>query len=299
MKRRTLLRLTTMGSALTQLSGCLSHAESSPIENSTDESSANGDSTQEPSAESPIPLEEINTPSVDDCGPADLPLSALLSYTPSHGTLSKNTGKCAVQHDVSVVLENERSESVQVTIDVRSSDEQVFEKTYDLEPGERYLDRKQSQSTFPAEGDHIVTVTVNDEEPVTGGWYGISCDRHGIAILPDGVAIGYEPQIRQVHGSCYAGEERSLAIFNGDAQYTVTARVHDHCRDETTELTWEMEPEDVEHMSDVFRVGGGLYEVIIDVAEGERIEKEFTEICQSLQVVIGIEGDVTIRRGVH
>lgn len=267
MNRRALLSSIVAGVGF---AGCLGRSDPSP----------------KPADDGPLEVE----PSVPSgsCGIAAEPLSTQL--VPEGGSEA-----CFDGAEPSLAVENEREEPIEAAVEIslEGTEAPLFAERYDLAPGERVVEH----SALPADGDRMMTVTVGDETE-SGSWEGLSCYRHGIAIGLDGIEFGLIPPMSgpgDTQHDCYAGDDASIRIYNGDGTWTVTLRVVDRCEGSTVEETFEMGPNDVESVSDLI-VNGGISDVTASVEGGGEESYAFEEECGGLSTSVGGDGGVDIRR---
>lgn len=250
--------------------GCLGRSDPSP------KPSDDGSSEGEPSVPS------------GSCGVAAKPLSSLLV---SEG----GTEACFDGAEPSLAVENERGGPIEAAVEIshEGAGAPFLAERYDLAPDERVVER----SALPADGDRTATVTIGDETE-SGSWGGLSCYRHGIVIGPDGIEFGFVAPLSgpgDTQHDCYAGDDASIGIYNGDEAWTVTLRVVDRCEGSTVEETFEMEPNDAESVNGVI-VNGGIYDVTVSVEGGGEETYAFEEECWGLSASVDGDGEVDIRR---
>lgn len=240
---------------------------------------------------SPNPSNGNELPETEPSGACGLATKSLSSQLVSEG----GTDACFEGAEPSLAVENVRDEPIDTTIEitVHGSDEPVFSEQYDLDPGERVVER----SALPAEGDREATVTIGDET-ANGSWERISCYRYGIAIGPDEVEFGLVPPISgpgDTQHDCYAGDSAAIMIYNGETAWTVRLQVVDHCAETTATETLEMVPDDVESVRNVI-VNGGIYDVTVSAEDGGEETYEFESDCWGLSASIDSEGGVAIEQ---
>lgn len=228
------------------------------------------------------------TPTPDgDCGTAAEPLSDRLVEQ------AGDTDVCFEGATPDLVVVNERSDAVDMTIEASADGDRTFDGSYELDPGERVVER----SAVDAHGDRSVDVTV-DGSATTGSWTGDSCYRHAVVVTPDGVSIGVVPPLSgpgDTQHDCYAGDSAPIRIYTADAAWTATLRVVDRCAGRTFEESYELDPDDVIGV-DGLLVNGGVYDVRLDVESGDSGSYEFRDDCWGVTAGIDEDGTVTIRQ---
>lgn len=278
MRRRDLLAAS--GLAFSGVGGCLarsggtSSTTRSPTPNSPDEPTT-GEPTTRP------------TPS-GACGPAAVPLSG--TFTDDRG----DERACFEGASAGLVVENEREELISVAVEVEGEDGTVLEVSDDLQPGDRLLER----GVLPAQEEHTAHVSLDGDVVASGRWPTPSCYRHGIAVVPGSVEFGFVPPLEgpgDTQHDCYAGDDASLRVYNGEESQSVEIRVLDHCAESVREEALDLEPGAVGRVEDAL-VAGGNYDVTIDVADGESATYEFREDCWGVTASIDEDGAVTIRQ---
>lgn len=218
----------------------------------------------------------------DGCGPAALSLSEL--FTDETGDRSF----CFDGATPSLAIENERDETLTVTVDVETDG--AITETYTLESGERVVER----NAFEAKARLTGTVTVDGEGEQSIEWPERSCYRHGIALTPDGIEIG---RIEPLSGpgdtqhDCYPGDGVPLRVRSADAR-TVTVEITDLCTGTNVTETLEPNADETARLDDVL-ANGGTYTVAVDVEGGQSRTHEFREDCWGVSVAV--DGDGTVR----
>lgn len=223
-----------------------------------------------------------------ECGVANEPLSTMIE--PGGG----DAGSCSPDRRPSFAVENERSEPVTAAVAVRSGGERVFGDTYELAPGERAVE------SAPATAAEIETVTVTvDGEELSGSWPELSCRRHAVAIVPDGVEVGYVPLTTgptDANHDCYAGDPKLVRVGSEDVE-RVTVTVVDHCAETVREETRTVGPRDVERIEGLLR-SGGVYTVVASVEGGGAAVHEYDEGCWGVHVRVDSDGQPDVSRTV-
>ncbi|GAB3040280.1 hypothetical protein GCM10025298_31960 [Natronobiforma cellulositropha] len=237
-----------------------------------------------------VPLEDLETPPLDDgCGPAAYPLSALLSR--ERGRHSRDP--CFDGATTALAVENERDGPVDAAVTVTtSSGSTVLERSYRLSAQERRLE----SNVLDGNETHTATVTI-DGESTTASWDGPSCYRHGLAILPEGLAIGYvEPDggIGDTQYDCYAGDDTVLFLSNDGLARTVAVEVVDDCHGETADRTLEVGAGERARIDGVLEAGG-RFTVRIDVAGDRTASFTLSAVCRGVEVRIDEDGTVEAR----
>lgn len=266
MFRRTVLSSVVAGIGATATAGCLGRNDSAPT----------------PSDGSELPE---NEPS-GSCGLAAEPLS-------SRFVNDGGTDACFDGAEPSLAVANERDEPVEAAVEISAhgSDEPVLSGRYNLDPGERTVERR----ALPAHGERTARVTI-DGGTESGSWGEASCYRHGIAIGPDEVGFGLVAPMSgpgDTQHDCYAGDGAAIRIYNGGAARTVRLQVVDHCAGTTATEPFEMEPDGVESVRDAI-VNGGVYDVTVSAEDGGEGTYEFANDCGGLSASIDSDGGVEI-----
>ena len=289
MRRRTLL---AAGAFLTSLSGCLNRGDIS----NNDDTSSDNESSLDDHPDTTVPLDSIETPSLgENCGPSELPLSALLTDRRRRPDAYDET--CNHSSAItSLAIENERDQPIDVRVGIESADRAYqFDEEYTLESDQRIVEEYE----ISAHDDYAVTIDIEGGETVTGTWEGSSCFRRGIAILPDGAAIGYvEPFFGPGDASYdyYAGDDAMVIVRNGDSPQKLYIQIDDLCRDETVEKVMDIDPDGHASLHDLLTVGG-VYEVTVEVEDGESATERFDKLKRPLRITISDYG--RIRRFSH
>ena len=236
--------------------------------------------------------DDVVTPTVgtrselgDDCGPADRPLSELL--TDDTGEFSR----CPDGASTSFAIENERTDSVSVTIELLDGD--AFSESYTLEPDERVVERR----AFDVGTDLTGTVVVDGDE-TTVEWPERSCYRHGIALTDDGVAVGWVTPFQgpgDTQHDCYAGDDALLTVRSRRSQLedpgTLTVTVTDRCHGRETTESFHLEPEDSEQVDHLLR-NGAVYDVTAAFEGGEPETVAFHEDCWGVDVIVDEDEEI-------
>ena len=263
--RRQLLAAAT-GTAAYSLAGCA-------------ELLAGGTNEATPNPVTPIDRDEAEVPPAD-CGPADQPLSERLT------NVSGNEDACFKGATPSLVIENERDESVDLDVDLGEQ----FADEYTIAAGDRRYESNAFEATADIEGR--VTIDGDDWELV---WADRSCYRYGIAITSEGPVIGWVKPITgpgDTQHDCYPGASIPLTIGSEAGAWTVSATIRDTCSDSTDDRTVTLEDDEHERIDDLL-TSGGAYEVTIDVADGETEKISFDAVCWG--VTASIRSDGTVR----
>ena len=219
------------------------------------------------------------------CGPADRPLSELL--TDDTGVSSR----CPEGASPSFAIENERDESVTVAIELRGGD--AFSESFTLDPDERVVEHR----AFDGETELTGTVVVDGDE-TTVEWPARSCHRHGIALTDDGVAVGWMTPFQgpgDTQHDCYAGDDALLTVRSRRSQLedpgTLTVTVTDRCRGRETTESFQLEPEDFERVDHLLR-NGGMYDVSASFEGGEPATVTFHEDCWGMDVTVDEDEEI-------
>ena len=225
----------------------------------------------------------------DDCGPADRPLSELL--TDDAGEPSR----CPDAASASFAIENERTDSVSVAIELRGGD--AFSESYTLEPGERVVERR----AFDVETDLTGTVVVDDDE-TTVEWPERSCHRHGIALTDDGVAVGWVAPFQgpgDAQHDCYAGDDARLSLRSRRSLLedpgTLAVTVTDRCRGQEMSESFHLEPGDFEQVDHLLR-NGAVYDVTAAFEGGEPETLAFHEACWGVDVIVDEDEEIRFEK---
>lgn len=264
MKRRALLATAALGGGAI-LGGCLDEAGESD----------DGNGSEPPTGSSG------ETPA-GDCGPAADPLSELL------GDDSGDLDACFEGATPDLVVENGRGDALAATVAV----DDVFEESYDLEPGERAIER----GPFEAAAGLEVTVTLEDGIELTESWDERSCYRHGVAITDDGLEVGWVEPLQgpgDTQHDCYPGSDAPLEVGNVGEPRTVTVTIEDRCAGTSTTETLELEADDGDRLDGLLE-SGGVYDVTVDVEGGEAETYEFHEGCWGVSALVDEDGGVRI-----
>ncbi|ADJ16149.1 hypothetical protein [Halalkalicoccus jeotgali] len=221
------------------------------------------------------------------CGLAAEPLSSRFAD-------DGGTDACFDGAEPSLEVENERDEPIEaaVEISVGGADGPVLAERYELDPGERTVERR----ALPAHGERTAQVTI-DGGTESGSWEEPSCYRHGIGIGPDGIGFGLvEPMsgLGDTQHDCYAGDDAIIRIYNDGTERTVRLQVVDHCAGTTAVETFGMEPDGVESVRGAI-VNGGVYDVTVSAEDGGEETFEFANDCGGLLASIDGDGAVAIR----
>lgn len=224
-------------------------------------------------------------PEDPDCGPAELSVSELLSDDPG------DPGPCFEGATPSFAVENEREEAVELDLELEAAT--TFEATYSLAPGERAVESR----AFETAPDVAGTVTVDDETR-TVSWPERSCHRYGVALLPDGVEIGWIEPLSgpgDTQHDCYPWADVPLEIGSAGVDRTITATVVDRCSSETTTETVSVAADERERIEDVL-TSGGVYDVTIDVDDGDERTHTFRELCWGVVAGVGEDGEILLEQ---
>lgn len=265
MNRRTLLA--AVPAAATPVVGCLDDGSGGGEAGSDDAVTPSSDDDAEPD---------------DGCGPAAQSLSDLLTRE------TGDPADCPDSASTSFALENERDESLEVSVDVEGED--ALAGTYALEPGERVVEGSALEPAAEVAG----TVTVDGEETAVS-WPDRSCYRHGIALTPDGVENGWVEPLQgpgDTQHDCYAGDDALLRVGSVGESRTVAVTVVDRCAGTEVTETFEVDADGSEQARGLL-TNGGAYDLEIDVEEGESATHEFADDCWG--AVIGVEADGEVR----
>lgn len=225
-----------------------------------------------------------------DCGQATTALSTLLGRDPGESSF------CNEDLSPSFAIENERSERVDVTVEVRTGEDILATLDYRLEAGERVVERYVERAADPDRGVTVaefdaVAVTVDGEE-YTGTWDEPSCYRRAVAVVPGGVEVGYvEPMTgpADTMHDCYAGDSKQLRFSVEGASREVHVVLVDHCAEEVIEASYTLDP-GITADQDAL-VGGERYDLVVDVEDGSHTIYEYDEQCPGLYVTISPDGD--------
>ena len=225
----------------------------------------------------------------EDCGPADRPLSELL--TDDTGEPSR----CPDGASPSFAIENERAESVSVAVELR--DGETFSESYTLEPGERVVERR----VFEVETDLTGTVVVDGDETALE-WPETSCYRHAIALTDDGVAVGWVAPFQgpgDAQHDCYAGDDARLSLRSRRSLLedpgTLAVTVTDRCRGRETTESFHLEPEDFEQIDHLLR-NGAVYDVTAAFEGGEPETVAFHEDCWGVDVIVDEDEEIRFEK---
>lgn len=272
MKRRTILAGLGTGGAVS-LTGCL------------DGIIEGGDAGIGADAEADgvvMPSPSTGQTSGDDCGPADLPLTARFTREPGEEEA------CPDGATPSLALENVADEPQTVTIALTGDVE--FEVTYTVEPGERIVERHVID-TAPK----TASITVN-EETYDVAWPERSCYRHGIAVTSDGIDVGWIEPFQgpgDVQHDCYAGDPALLRVSSQGARRTMTVRIDNLCDGTTFEKILDLAAGESEMIRDELR-NGGRYDVTVAVDTGDARTFEFQEACGGVRANVDKDGTIQL-----
>lgn len=264
MKRRELLATTGLGLA-TPLGGCL--ATSPDVGNSDDAITPSTASASAPP---------------DNCGLADQPLSELLVAEVGQQEY------CYDSAEPSFTAMNERTDPI--TLSVALGDRGHFKESYELESGERVIERR----AFDAAPDITGTVTVAGEE-WSVRWPDRACYHHAVAVTPEGIQIGWLEPLEgpaDTQHDCYPGESASVQVYSSGGSHAATVTIENRCTETTQTETFELSGEDRESLRGVL-VSGGMYNVTVSVADGETATHAFYEGCWGVTATIDEAGHIT------
>ncbi|MFC4989876.1 MULTISPECIES: hypothetical protein [Saliphagus] len=222
-----------------------------------------------------------------NCGPDAEPLSSALL-----DRVDQNEGVCHEDLTPSFVVANEREGAVTAAVEITSGEEPIFEGSYSLGASERAIE----QDVGAAADLESVTVTVEGDEELSGGWVGTACYRHAAVLTDDGLATGYVSPLAglgDTQHDCYAGDPVSIRVSNEGSPRTATITVVDHCRESVVEESLPLEDEGVARLEDAL-TNGGRYDVAVEVEEGGVAVEEFRDACWGLSVSIDGEGEPEI-----
>lgn len=274
-KRRTLLATSGVGLS-TSLVGCLHRGGFGRRE----------DETITPSA-------ATATAPPNECGPAALSLSELL------GDESGEESRCPDGARPSVAIENERTEDVTAAVDITKDG--ALTESYTLESGERVIEPRAFHATESglfrtAETRGTVRIEGEPEREVV--WPARSCYRHAIAIVPDGLEIGWVEPLSgtgDVDHDCYAGDSALLRIYSLGTSRTIDVTIVDSCAETETTETFEV-PESREEsvVTPDLLTNGGVYEITVDVRNGPTKTHSFDEDCRGISVTVDEDGELRI-----
>lgn len=262
MNRRQLL--TTAGVALSaSYSGCIGNVD----------------------GEDPVTPSSGTTSEVsDDCGPAEYSLSEL--FTTEIGDPSS----CFTGATPSVAIENERDETLTVTVNIDNED--AITETYTLASDERIVER----SAFEAEAGVTGIVSIDGEVEQRVEWPDRSCYRHGIALTPDGVEIGLVEPLRgpgDTQHDCYAGDDALVSVHSVGESRTITVKIVDLCAETASTQTVDLSADESERVTGALTTGG-MYDVTVDVKDGDSQTYEFYEGCWGVEISIEEDGEVRL-----
>ncbi|NGM67857.1 hypothetical protein G6M89_02325 [Natronolimnobius sp. AArcel1] len=235
-----------------------------------------------------LPSEPTAVDSVESCGPAALSVSDRL--TSDHGDPPWHYVDSGLTP--SVAIQNERAESLTVSVDIDQSD--ALTETYTLESGERIVER----SVLEIDWSVTATVQIEGETTQRVAWPHQSGYRHGIAITPDGLEVGWIPPLDgpgDTQHDCYAGDDAPITLRSRGTARTMTVTVVDRCTDTGTTDTVTVAADGMERLVGVLE-NGGLYDVTIDAEDGPTETYEFDETCWGLEAGIDEDGDLHVDR---
>lgn len=265
-KRRQYLAATALGLSAS-FAGCLSN----PTQILSDQ--PDSDQTITPSAGS-------SNSTGSECGPADQPLSALLT---------DESGECAGEGGApSLVVQNERDEQVEVAVDLDGGG--GFSETYTLDPSERVVQDGAFETTDGISG----TVTIGDTE-WSVKWPGRSCYRYGIALTSERPKIGWVKPIGGINDTqhaCYPGDETSIHVRSKGQARTVMVTVTNVCDDTTTTHTLNIDAGKEKGIADAL-VSGGMYDVTVEIEGGGSKTYEYHNQCWTLNADIQADGSIS------
>lgn len=266
--RRTLLAAVGTTASLS-VAGCLETLASSPSR----------------SADGPVvPVARNGTDHVEDnCGPASRSISELLTNQPGDPV------HCFEGATPSFVIENERSDSVSVDIDLESNT--TFVASYELDPNEQVVE----SNGFEAGESTTGTITVADETWEVD-WPRRSCYRYGVSILPETVEIGWVKPISgpgDTQHDCYPGSALPIEIRSAGESRTVDIALVDRCDGTTVEESISIGAGEHDRLDNRL-VSGGVYDVSVDIDGGETTAKNFDPICWGVTVRIQKDGKILI-----
>ncbi|OVE83524.1 hypothetical protein [Natronolimnobius baerhuensis] len=238
------------------------------------------------------PSPSIDTEAPADCGPAALSLSERLGDNPG------DEGPCPEDAKPAIAVENERDEDVTVSVDIDHDD--ALTESYALDSGERVLERQAFQSVesgWFGSTELRATIQIENEPDREVVWPDRSCYRHAIAIVPDGLEIGWiEPLdgVGDIDHDCYTGDTVSFRLESLGEVRTVSVTIVDVCAEtETTETVDAGAYEEGVWLSDVL-TNGGVYEITVSVENGPTETYAFDAECGGLNAVIDEDGDLDV-----
>lgn len=218
----------------------------------------------------------------DNCGPASQPLSEILVAEVGEQEY------CYDSAEPSFTAMNERT--APVTLSVALGEDGHFAERYDLESGERIIERR----AFDAAADITGTVTVDGEE-WSVRWPDRACYHHAVAVTPDELQIGWLEPIKgpaDTQHDCYPGDSASVRVASSGGSHEVTVTIEHLCTETTDTETFELSGEDRESFRGVL-MSGGKYDVTVSVADGEEDTYEFHEGCWGVTATIDEAGHIT------
>lgn len=275
-RRRLLAAVATGSGAVVAGAGCLAD-RFDPARTGTDDGRSPGTNA-------------ASTSAADECGVGDEPLAALLTDDPGDGDA------CPSDPSPSFAVENDRDEQVRVI--VTFGDGGSFERTYDLEPGDRAVEGRGVPTKDGLRATVVVESEDGDPDESTATWDHRSCKRHAVVVSEDGLETGYVDPIAgpiDTQHDCYAGDVVPIRVYNDGATRAVTVRVDDRCAGERVEERLSLEPDDVERVDDAIE-NGGVFDVTLELADGTAETYRFHEECWGLSASIDADGAVTIGR---
>ena len=257
--------LATTGFALsTSVAGCI-----------TDTRRTTGDSPITPAPGTP-------PSSSGDCGPAERSVSELLTAE------TGDSSYCPEAAEPSLAVENERDEHHTVTVEL--STEEGFTESYTLDPDERAVE----STAFRTEAEISGTVRIDDDERYSVTWPDRSCFRHGIALTPDGIEIGWIEPLSgpgDTQHDCYAADTAQLRLISAGKARTVTVTVADRCANSESTKTVELAADEVETSNDTL-TNGGMYTLTVDVHDGGSETYDFHETCWGVSALVDEAGEI-------
>lgn len=219
----------------------------------------------------------------EDCGPAEHPLSVLLTNEPGDSSV------CVDGATPSFALENEREEALTITVDITTDDK--FSETYTLAPGERIVE----ESAFEAASGLTGTVTVDEEESEVV-WSDRSCYRHAITLVPDGIKNGWIKPFRgpgDTQHDCYAGDESVVFVRSLGEARTVEVTTTNLCTGEEIIETFELDGDETERAWGLV-TDGGMYNLEATTHDDNSTNYEFHEKCWGVDITVEENGELSI-----
>lgn len=207
-----------------------------------------------------------------------------------HGTCSEpalavaNVRAAAVDVELELPLARDRAR--------KPSQQRQIEAGLELQPGERVVLRHAVEPGAPLAG----TVVVDGDEHAVE-WPARSCRRHGLAIVPDGVEIGWIEPAAGWGGPqhfCYVGETLPVRVRNRGGARTVRVAIEDPCTGSERSQRFAFASEGSK-LLDEPAVTGRDYEIEVDGIRVDAASATYEGHCQPPQVLIDRDGAVEVR----